>query len=163
MSFSTEILKDDVHDGTRRIEVGVNQWHALHNELKADGFSRLEWLTAVHNLNDDFELISMVATENLAERIVVTSACTSDGTATICDVFPVAQFHEQEVRQLLGINFAGLTDGLAFDAPIDGQPLRRDFALQERVVKPWPGAVEPDASARRRPALPPGVFTEWSS
>ena len=163
MSFATTVLKDEVQDGTRRVEVSIDQWHAIHVELKATGFTRLEWLTAVHNLNDDFELASQVATVDLGERIVVTTKCTTNEPCTISDVFPVAQFHEQEVRQLLGVQFVGLAEGNAFDAPIEGHPLRRDFALHERAIKPWPGAVEPDANARRRPSLPPGVFAEWSS
>lgn len=163
MIFSTNVLTDGIQDGTRRVEVGIDSWHAIHVELKAAGFARLEWLTAVHNLNDDFELASLVAAEDLGGRIVVTTKCTTNEPVTISDVFPAAQFHEKEVRQLFGINFAGLVEGLAFDAPVEGHPLRRDFALQERAIKPWPGAVEPDANARRRPSLPPGVFAEWSS
>ena len=163
MIFVTTVLKDEVHDGTRRVEVSIDQWHEFHVELKATGFVRFEWLTAVHNLNDGFELASLVATADLGERIVVTTRCASKEPVTISDVFPAAQFHEQEVRQLLGVQFAGLAEGDAFDAPIEGHPLRRDFALQERAVKPWPGAVDPDANARRRPSLPPGVFAEWSS
>ena len=163
MSLTTVVLSDRIQDGTRHIEVAVDLWQALHSELQAAGLSRFEWLTAVHNLEDHFELTSMVSTVDLAERIIVTSSCTSSGVTTISDVYPNARFHEQEVRQMFGINFDGLLEGLAFDTSFDGYPLRRDFALQERFGKQWPGAVEPDANARRRPSLPPGVFAEWTS
>ena len=163
MSLITEVLSDGIQDGSRRIAVDLEQWHPIHVELQTCGFDRFEWLTAVHNLEDAFDLVSMVATSDLAERIIVTTSCASSGTATLSDIFPIAQFHEQEVRQLFGVQFDGLIEGLAFDAPFEGHPLRRDFALSQRADKPWPGAVEPDANARRRPSLPPGVFAEWSS
>jgi NADH-quinone oxidoreductase subunit C len=163
MSLSTEVLSDRVQDGSRRIEVTIHQWHAIHHELSTAGFVRFEWLTAVHNLGDDFEIVSMVANSEITERVIVTAECTSTDPVTVTDIYLAAQFHEREVRQMFGIQFVGLADGLAFDAPFEGNPLRRDFALHERAAKPWPGAVEPDANARRRPSLPPGVFAEWTS
>lgn len=163
MNLATPVLSDGIRDGSRRIDVVLDQWHAIHSELKAAGFVRLEWLTAVHNLDDNFELMSMVSTYDLSERVMVNTSCVSSGAETIMDVYPIAQFHEQEVRQMFGIEFNGLVSGDAFEASFDGHPLRRDFALAERAEKPWPGAVEPDVNARRRPSLPPGVFAEWSS
>ena len=49
----------------------------------------------------------------------------------------------------------------------EGHPLRKDFVLASRVVKPWPGAKEPgegpETVARRQPMRPPGVPApgEW--
>jgi hypothetical protein len=51
----------------------------------------------------------------------------------------------------------------AFETDFGGNPLRRDFALITRQVTNWPGAVEPDEKAKRRPSLPPGVHESWSS
>ena len=44
----------------------------------------------------------------------------------------------------------------------EGHPLRKDFVLAARVVKEWPGRVEPgrsgpDTGRRARPRLPLGV------
>lgn len=163
MNLVTPVVNDAIRDESRRIEIANEQWHAIHSELQVSGFVRLEWLTAIHNRDDNFELTSMVSTADLCESVIVSAACTSTGVVTITDVFPIAQFHEQEVRQMFGIKFDGLSEGLAFDAPFDGHPLRRDFALSQRADKPWPGSVEPDTNSRRRPSLPPGVFEEWSS
>lgn len=163
MMFTTAVMSDRVQDGSRRIEVTIDKWQAIHTELQSAGFVRLDWLTAVHNLGDDFEVVSMLGTTDMSERIIVSVASSSSGLESLSQIFPVADFHENEVRQMFGIQFSGLPEGDAFDAQFDGHPLRRDFALHERAEKPWPGAVEPDVNARRRPSLPPGVFAEWSS
>ena len=163
MSLATPVVSDRVQDGSRRIEVALENWHAIHAELQTAGFVRFEWLTAVHNLGDDFEVVSMLGTTDMSERIIVSVASSSSGLESLSQIFPVADFHEKEVRQMFGIQFSGLSEGNAFDAQFDGHQLRRDFALRQRAEKPWPGAVEPDVNARRRPSLPPGVFAEWSS
>lgn len=163
MSMGTPVISDRKQDGSRRLEVTPENWQALHAELQSNGFVRFEWLTAVHNLADDFEVVSMLATNDLSQRLIVSVTCTISGLVSLSQMFPIAEFHEKEVRQMFGLQFEGLIDGDAFDAPFDGHPLRRDFPLQKRAEKAWPGAVEPDPNMRRRPSLPPGVFAEWSS
>ena len=69
-------------------------------------------------------------------------------------VYPGAAWHEREAHEMFGVDFPG-HPGLAplLLAPeFEGHPLRKDFVLASRVVKPWPGAVEPGESGRRRPS-----------
>ncbi len=161
MTLTTQLTGDRQQDGARWIDVAPENWHSLHAELQREGYVRLEWLASVHEGDDNFQIVTRVTDVDVQSPVMVSMHCDSSEPVTLSDLFPIAQFHEQEARQLLGVQFAGLADGVAFDAPIEGHPLRRDFALQARLDKPWPGAVEPDAQARRRLTLPPGVLAEW--
>jgi NADH-quinone oxidoreductase subunit C len=79
---------------------------------------------------------------------------------TLIPVYAGADWHEREVWEMYGIEFAGHPDLRKLYLPTDfeGHPLRKDFPLLARRVKPWPGIVdveqmpgddepEPDAEA----------------
>ena len=63
---------------------------------------------------------------------------------TISDLFPGCNWHERETMEMFGIRFEGHPQPvkLLLAEPFEGHPLRKDFALMSREVKPWPGAVE---------------------
>jgi NADH:ubiquinone oxidoreductase subunit C len=152
-----------MRDGVNWLQVSAQEWVVAHTELLASGAVRFEWLTATHNLGDAFEVTSCLALADLSERWIVSAAITGS-IATLTDVYAQADFHERETAQMYGVEFTGrASTEPAFDAPFEGHPLRRDFALRTRQDAAWPGAVEPDAAARRRPSLPPGVMPEWTS
>jgi NADH-quinone oxidoreductase subunit C len=59
-------------------------------------------------------------------------------------VFAGANWHEREAWEMFGIRFAGHPDLRNMYLPTDfeGHPLRKDFPLLARIVKPWPGIVD---------------------
>jgi NADH-quinone oxidoreductase subunit C len=59
-------------------------------------------------------------------------------------VFAGANWHERETWEMYGIVFAGHPDLRKMYLPMDfeGFPLRKDFPLLARIVKPWPGIVD---------------------
>jgi NADH-quinone oxidoreductase subunit C len=59
-------------------------------------------------------------------------------------VYPGADWHERECWEMFGIVFDGHPDlrKLYLPAEFAGHPLRKDFPLLARVVKPWPGLVD---------------------
>jgi NADH-quinone oxidoreductase subunit C len=59
-------------------------------------------------------------------------------------VYRGANWHERECAEMFGIGFAGHPDLRKLYLPIDfeGYPLRKDFPLLARMVKPWPGIVD---------------------
>lgn len=143
-------------------EVTSANWVAEHSQLLAQGFARFEFLTAVHLGGTDFEVISKVSKADLSETEIFRTQVTGQ-VESVTAIYPQASFHEREVLQMLGLGFTGLADSSpAFNVEFDGYPLRKDFALNKRANTDWPGAVEPDEKARRRPSLPPGVFETWS-
>jgi NADH-quinone oxidoreductase subunit C len=63
---------------------------------------------------------------------------------TIIPVFPGANWHEREAWEMFGMSFVGHPDQRHIYLPTDfeGHPLRKDFPLLARMVKPWPGIVD---------------------
>jgi NADH-quinone oxidoreductase subunit C len=142
--------------------ISAAEWKSKLAAQKSMGFTRFEWLTATHNLGIEFEVSARLARPDLSEAMILSCLIECAELESVTEVFPIADFHEREVRQMFGINFLGNENSrLAFETDFQGFPLRRDFALDTRIETQWPGAVEPDESARRRPALAPGVFAEW--
>jgi NADH-quinone oxidoreductase subunit C len=59
-------------------------------------------------------------------------------------VYAGADWHERETWEMFGIRFTG-HPGLRhiyLPGEFEGHPLRKDFPLLARVVKPWPGIVD---------------------
>jgi NADH-quinone oxidoreductase subunit C len=59
-------------------------------------------------------------------------------------VYAGADWHERETWEMFGITFRGhpkLTH-IYLPSEFEGFPLRKDFPLLARVVKPWPGIVD---------------------
>lgn len=140
-----------------------SEWQNQAAQLKQSGFVRCEWLTATHNGGDAFEISLMLATEDLSKSLILTTQIESK-IDSLTQVFSNVDFHEREVAQMFGVEFVGNSNSLpAFEIELSGFPLRRDFALVTRAGAQWPGAVEPDENAKRRPTLPPGVLPEWKS
>lgn len=64
--------------------------------------------------------------------------------ATWTNTFAGADWHEREAWEMYGINFVG-HPGLRhiyLPGDFEGNPLRKDFPLVARMVKPWPGIVD---------------------
>ena len=78
-------------------------------------------------------------------------------------VYPGADWHERECWEMFGIGFDGhpAMRHLYLPAEFEGHPLRKDFPLLSREIKPWPGLVdvEPmpgEADASGDTPVPPG-------
>jgi NADH-quinone oxidoreductase subunit C len=59
-------------------------------------------------------------------------------------VYPGADWHERETWEMYGIVFDGHPSlrHLYLPSEFEGHPLRKDFPLLAREVKPWPGLVD---------------------
>lgn len=59
-------------------------------------------------------------------------------------VFAGANWHERETHEMFGISFDGHPDlrNIYLPTGFEGHPLRKDFPLLARMVKPWPGIVD---------------------
>jgi len=77
---------------------------------------------------------------------------------SISSVFAGAYWHEREAHEMFGIGFVGHPDLRNMYLPTDfeGFPMRKDFPLLARMVKPWPGIVDVEP-------LPGGDATEEES
>ena len=67
-------------------------------------------------------------------------------------VFAGVNWHEREAHEMFGIDFTGhpYLRHIYLPGEFEGHPLRKDFPLLSRHVKPWPGIVDVEP-------FPPGM------
>lgn len=82
--------------------------------------------------------------ENLRSLIIKADVPDSLEVPSWISHYPGANWHEREVHEMYGISFAGNPDmrNLYLPGDFEGYPLRKDFPLLARRVKPWPGIVD---------------------
>jgi NADH-quinone oxidoreductase subunit C len=73
---------------------------------------------------------------------------------TWTDLFAGADWHERETREMFGIDFVGHPNlvNLYLPGEFEGFPLRKDYPLLAREVKPWPGLVDVEPMPGEEPA-----------
>lgn len=137
--------------GQDTVDVPPESWvdalTAARDEL---GFTYFDWLTAVDQVDaaedPGFDVVAHVWSvdrrEHLLLRTRVPAAAPVLGTAT--GVFAGASWHERETYEMFGVEFAGHPHLVPLLLPdgFEGHPLRKDFPLLARLVKPWPGIVD---------------------
>ena len=85
---------------------------------------------------------------SVAERVTLTlKADIPDATLTVdswADLYGGANWHEREAWEMFGITFAGHRNlrHIYLPSEFEGHPLRKDYPLLARMVKPWPGIVD---------------------
>jgi NADH-quinone oxidoreductase subunit C len=99
----------------------------------AGGDTRFQVLARVHNLTTGIGLSLKVD--------VPPDTLTLD---TWTKQYAGADWHERETYEMFGISFAGHPSLRKLYLPTDfeGHPLRKDFPLLSRLIKPWPGIVD---------------------
>jgi NADH-quinone oxidoreductase subunit C len=114
-----------------------------------------------------FQLFAIVAsTRGAHQRVVLkTDVNENDPRAeSWVPVYPGADWHERETWEMFGIVFDGhpALRHLYLPFEFEGNPLRKDYPLLSREVKPWPGLVDvepmpgedgPDDSTNETPAV----------
>lgn len=68
----------------------------------------------------------------------------TNSVPSLTSVFAGADWHERETWEMFGISFDGHPGlrKLYLPGEFEGHPLRKDFPLLAREVKPWPGIVD---------------------
>ena len=102
----------------------------------AGGDTRFQVLARLNNVRDNFSLTFKVDVPDDTMEI-----------ASILSIYAGADWHEREAYEMYGISFAGHHDlrRIYLPADFEGHPLRKDFPLLARRVKPWPGIVDVEA------------------
>jgi NADH-quinone oxidoreductase subunit C len=93
-----------------------------------------------------FQLIARVERPGTGLGITLKADVADDAPVapTWSNVYLGANWHERECCEMFGITFEGhpnLTH-LYLPGEFEGFPLRKDFPLISRMVKPWPGLVD---------------------
>lgn len=141
----------------------VSALTAARDGLRLEFF---DWLTAVDRLAEGFDVVVHLYDPRRRARLLLATRLPADSAAlpTAIGVFRGAAWHERETREMFGIDFPGHPHLVPLLLPdgFEGHPLRKDFALATRAMKPWPGSKEPGESEHegapsRRKMQPPGV------
>jgi NADH-quinone oxidoreductase subunit C len=94
-----------------------------------------------------FQVFARVKDVRTLRPDITFKADVPDDTLTVgtwSQLYAGADWHERETWEMFGITFAGHPDPRHIYLPMEfeGFPLRKDFPLLARVVKPWPGIVD---------------------
>ena len=93
-----------------------------------------------------FQVFARVAnlTEHWGITLKVDAGDESPSVPTWTKVFAGAEWHEREAWEMFGIDFVGhpFLRPMYLPGDFEGNPLRKDFPLLARFVKPWPGIVD---------------------
>lgn len=93
-----------------------------------------------------FQIVARVANLSTGIGVTVKSDLDPDTMAiqTWTDHYPGAEWHEREAWEMFGIEFLGHPGlrPLYLPGDFEGHPMRKDFPLLARLVKPWPGIVD---------------------
>ena len=83
-------------------------------------------------------------TTHLGITVKTDVADTAPVIESLITIFAGANWHEREAHEMFGIDFVGHSDlrNMYLPADFEGHPLRKDFPLLARMVKPWPGIVD---------------------
>ena len=104
------------------------------------------WQTGVAGGDTRFQVLARLYSTR--RKVGVTLKADLDDEAPAVDswsaLYPGADWHERETAEMFGFDFVGhpnLTH-LYLPGEFEGFPLRKDFPLLSREVKPWPGLVD---------------------
>ena len=150
--------------------VELDAWHDTLADLRADGYTYFDWLSAVDEEADGFRLVAHVLRPDPWDHLLVATFLDAESptVTSVADVYAGASWHERETHEMFGIDFGIPLEPLLLPDGFEGHPLRKEFVLASRVVKAWPGAKEPgesdhDVASRTggRRMKPPGVPDDW--
>jgi NADH-quinone oxidoreductase subunit C len=105
------------------------------------------WTTGVCGGERRFQVFARVTNVRAHWGMTLKADTSSDDQpriATWTKVYAGADWHERETWEMFGVAFDG-HPGLRhiyLPGDFEGNPLRKDFPLLARVVKPWPGIVD---------------------
>jgi NADH:ubiquinone oxidoreductase subunit C len=158
----TALLRDRVGDGvldhlveyrTFTVRVHPDAWveaARMCRDEPALDFDLFDCLFGVDARDDGFDVIAVLYSTSTGMRVALRTRCDGGREAPSCpsitDVYRGANWMERETWDMFGIDFPGhpgLAPRLLTVENFEGWPLRKDFRLASRVVKPWPGVKEP--------------------
>lgn len=117
---------------TETVEVDGSDSDDGPMERVAGGDTRFQVMARVYNLATG---IGLHVKADVGDDLTI---------GTWVGAYPGAAWHEREAHEMFGISFAGNPDmrNLYLPTDFEGHPLRKDYPLMSRLVKPWPGIVD---------------------
>jgi NADH-quinone oxidoreductase subunit C len=105
-----------------------------------------EIVTGIAGGDTRFQVFSRLANVRRNTAVILKVDLPDDDLSvqTVTSVYAGANWHERECWEMYGITFPGHPSlrHLYLPSGFEGHPLRKDFPLLARLVKPWPGIVD---------------------
>ena len=145
---------------TVKVTVESSHWEAAHRTARDElGLVFFSWLSAVdwanevavgdppgEEVEERLEVLSTVSDISEGRRVTFTTSISNESPAiaSLVGVYAGANWHEREAHEMFGIEFEGHPDlsHLYLPDSFVGNPLRKQYPLLSREVKPWPGTVD---------------------
>jgi NADH-quinone oxidoreductase subunit C len=152
--------------GVVTVDVAPRRWTDALVAANGNGLTFFDWLSAVDELDAGLSVVCHVADPGSLAHLLLRTRLPLDDLSlpTATRVYRGASWHERETAEMFGVDFVGHPNLVPLLLPdgFEGRPLRKEFVLAARAVKPWPGAKEPgesdhEAAPGRRRTSPPGV------
>ena len=144
----TAALPEDKHP---RVHVDSESWRDIAEFVHGDPAVKLDWLqclSAVDYVADNkmccvYDLWSFEHRHSIAIKVYTSREKPS--IASVCDLWPAADWHEREAFDMFGIDFPGHPDlrRILCAEDWEGYPLRKDYQFP-REYHGIPGSVELD-------------------
>ena len=148
--FGDDVVAEEVF-GHPVLTVTAERYVELARFLRDDAdldCDYFDFLTAVdwRPKGRGYEVVAHVHSTGLNQNVRFKVACDAEDPhcPTISEVWPGANWCEREAWELFGVVFDEHPHLVKLVLPeqFEGFPLRKDFELISRVVKPWPGESE---------------------
>lgn len=115
-------------------------------------FDFFDFMTGVDEREDGFAVVTHVYSTHHRHHVQIRALATGGRAEprlpTISHLYLGANWHEREIYDMYGVVFDGhpaLLPRILTVENFEGFPLRKDFLLTTREIKPWPGLKEPKA------------------
>ena len=146
--------------GTVRLMVARSDWVSAVQAAASTGLrffsflSAIDWANEVEvgediagdSVDERYELLCRLSSTANADAVHIITSVSKDDAAidTLTGIFAGAAWHEREAAEMFGIDFVGNTNLKKLYLPdaFEGHPLRKNFPLLAREIKPWPGTVD---------------------
>jgi NADH:ubiquinone oxidoreductase subunit C len=137
--------------GPVTVDVPVESWAAAVELARTElGCGWFDFLTAVDE-SEGLHVVCHVARTDPFGHLLLRTRLARDRpeVRSVAPSYAGAGWHERETAEMFGVDF---TDPAGAPLPLeplllppgfDGHPLRKDFALQSRLDRPWPGDKDP--------------------
>jgi NADH:ubiquinone oxidoreductase subunit C len=147
------IVGSTIAYGTFTLHVAPGGWVDAVTRCRDEdllAFDLFDSLFGVDAGDEGFDVVTVLYSTSTGNRLCLRTRCEGGREAPTCPslaaVFRGADWMERETWDMFGIDFPGhpgLAPRILTVENFEGWPLRKDFPLTSRVVKPWPGVKEP--------------------
>jgi len=146
--------------GNAKVRIDRSRWveavAAVRDSAGLDFFSFLsaiDWSNEVavgeplaETIAERYEVLVRLSSRRNNDSVTLSTDIPKDDARlpTLAGVFGGANWHEREAAEMFGIRFEGHPNPgkLYLSDEFEGFPLRKDYPLLSREIKPWPGMVD---------------------